>query len=200
MADDAERIISLYDRHARTWDKDRPRNLFEKPWLDRFLALVPSGGSILDIGCASGEPISRYFIDAGYALNGVDSSPAMIDLARSRFPRQRWIVADMRTLALQETFDGILAWDSFFHLRRDDQRSMFAIFRAHAGPGAALLFTSGPQDGIAMGTYQGEPLYHASLAPPEYRSLLEQNGFVVISYVAEDPTCGKHTIWLARLR
>ena len=37
---------------------------------------------------------------------------------------------------------------------------------------------------------------HASLDPAEYRSLLDRNGFRVVSHVAEDPTCGGHTIWL----
>ena len=60
MTDDAERIIDLYERHAETWDRERWRNLFERPWLDRFLALIRGGGSIVDIGCGSGEPITRY--------------------------------------------------------------------------------------------------------------------------------------------
>jgi SAM-dependent methyltransferase len=200
MADDAERVIGLYDRHAQQWDHDRGRNLFERPWLDRFLALVPEGGSLLDLGCGSAEPIARYFIAAQYQVTGVDSSPAMIGLCRSRFPRQAWVVADMRTLRLGRRFDGILAWDSYFHLRADDQDRLFQVFRRHAAPNAALMFTSGPRRGEAMGSYQGEPLYHASLDPAEYRALLEQHGFEVVSHVSEDARCGGRTIWLARLR
>jgi SAM-dependent methyltransferase len=198
MTDDADRIIDLYQRHAQTWDQQRSRNLFERPWLDRFVASVPPGGSIVDIGCGCGEPIARFLIEAGYALTGIDSSAAMIDLCRGRFPRQTWVVADMRTLSLGRRFDGILAWDSFFHLRPDDQRAMFPIFEQHAAPNAALMFTSGPSAGVAVGTCQGEPLYHASLAPEEYRALLHRHGFEVVMYVPEDPQCGRHTIWLAR--
>ena len=51
-----------------------------------------------------------------------------------------------------------------------------------------------------MGSYQGEPLYHASLDPAEYRALLEQHGFEVVSHVSEDAGCGGRTIWLAQLR
>ena len=40
----------------------------------------------------------------------------------------------MRELALGRKFSGILAWDSFFHLRHDDQRRMFPVFRQHAAP------------------------------------------------------------------
>jgi SAM-dependent methyltransferase len=200
MARDAERIVDLYDRYAAVWEQDRAKSLFEKPWLDRFLALLPAGGSILDIGCGSAEPIARYLFAAGYAVTGVDSSPAMIAICKRRFPSHGWVVADMRTLVLDRRFDGVLAWDSFFHLSCDDQRRMFPIFRAHAAPNAALMFTSGPREGEAIGDYRGEPLYHASLDEAEYRALLDEFGFEVVSYLAEDPACGGHTIWLARLR
>jgi trans-aconitate methyltransferase len=106
MIDDADRIIPLYERHARAWHGDRLKNLFERPWLDQFLALLPRAASILDIGCGSGEPIARYFIEAGYDLAGADSSPAMIEMCQSRFPNQTWFVADMRTLSLGRRFEG----------------------------------------------------------------------------------------------
>jgi hypothetical protein len=75
---------------------------------------------------------------------------------------------------------------------------MFPIFAAHAAPKAALMFTSGPAHGEAIGSFAGAPLYHASLDASEYRSLLDRNGFRVVSHVVEDPDCGGHTIWLAQ--
>jgi SAM-dependent methyltransferase len=146
MTSDADQIIGLYERHAFDWDRDRGRDLFEKPWLDRFLALVPAGGSILDIGCGSAQPIAGYLIGKGYDVTGVDTSPGLIGLCRSRFPQQNWLVADMRQLSLSWCYTGLLAWDSFFHLCPDDQRRMFPIFGRHAAPGAALMFISGPSE------------------------------------------------------
>ena len=200
MDSPAERIIGLYQRHADSFDRERGRDLFEKPWLDRFLALLQPGASILDLGCGSAEPIARYFIEKGCNVTGVDSSPALIDLCKSRFPDQNWIVNDMRTLSLSRCLDGILAWDSFFHLCPEDQRPMFDIFRAHAAPHAALMFTSGTIHGEAIGTFQGEPLYHGSLDTAEYRSLLHQNGFAVVSHVVEAPANGGRTVWLAQFK
>jgi hypothetical protein len=75
---------------------------------------------------------------------------------------------------------------------------MFAVFRDHAAPGAALMFTSGPRAGVAKGTLFGEPLHNASLDPDDYRALLAAHRFAVIGYTAEDPACGAHTVWLAR--
>jgi SAM-dependent methyltransferase len=199
-SEEATRIIDLYQRKASDWIEGRARTrLIEKPWLDRFLALLSPEGRALDLGCGSAEPMAAYLIGLGRPVTGVDSSPAMIDACRKRFPTQEWIVADMRTLALRRKFSGILAWDSFFHLCHDDQRNMFPVFCAHAAPNAALMFTSGPAHGEAIGSFAGEPLYHASLDPAEYRSLLDRNGFRVVSHVVEDPDCGGHTIWLAQL-
>src|SRR5262249_35604773 len=179
MTRDADKIVDLYERHAAVFDQDRTKSLFEKPWLDRFLALLPSGGSILDIGCGSAEPIARYLIAAGHDVTGADSSPAMIGLCPRRFPGHRWVVAGMRRLPPDRRFAGISAWNSFSHLPGDDQRRMFPIFRAPAAPGAALMFTSGPRHGEAVGSYRGEPLYHASLDEADYRALLDEFGFDV---------------------
>jgi SAM-dependent methyltransferase len=199
MTSDAERIVGLYERHARAWVADRKRARFvEQEWLDRFASLLPECSSVLDIGCGAGEPMATHLIARGHGVTGIDSSPTMISLCQGSLRGHRWLVADMRGLELGERFSGVIAWDSFFHLTPDDQRNMFPIFRIHAAPGAALLFSSGPRQGEAIGSDGGEPLYHASLAPAEYRALLDANGFSVLAYAAEDPTCGGRTVWLAR--
>lgn len=194
----AKNIIDLYQKHSAHWDAIRSELLYETSWLDRFLALLPAGGDILDIGCGSGKPIADYFLKKGCNVTGVDASAAMIALCQQRFPQQQWHVADMRTLSLHQQFDGLIVWDSFFHLTRDDQRHMFPIFGAHARKHGALMFTSGPDNGEAIGEFQGESLYHASLAAQEYQTLLADNGFKVVNMIAEDPDCTGHTVWLAQ--
>lgn len=169
---DADRIIEIYERHADAYDAQRGRALMERPWLDRFTALIPPGGRVLDLGCGMGEPIAAHLIGTGFRLTGVDTAPSLLGLCRARFPAQDWVLGDMRGLDLSRRFEGILAWDSFFHLDHADQRAMFAVFARHAAPGAALIFTSGASEGVALGCFEGEVLHHASLSPPEYRSLL----------------------------
>jgi 2-polyprenyl-3-methyl-5-hydroxy-6-metoxy-1,4-benzoquinol methylase len=201
MTSESEGIIGLYQRHATEWDKLRGRCcLLEKSWLDRFVALLPQSASILDIGCGTGEPIARYLIERGYDVTGIDSSPALIGMCKDHFPDQEWIVTDMRELSLDRRFDGILAWDSVFHLSPEDQRPMFTIFHRHARPQAALMFTCGRLHGEIISTFQGEPLYHGSLDGAEYRSLLHEHGFEVVAHVVEDPDCGHHTVWLAQMK
>lgn len=199
MSDAADDIVGLYQRHAEAWDRDRRSELIlERAWMERLTALLQPGASMLDVGCGSGQPIAKYLIERGYAVVGVDSSPALIDKCRTRFPGSEWIVGDMCQLALHRTFDAIIAWDSFFHLAHEHQRAMFPIFQRHANPGGLLLLTTGSDHGVAIGSYQGEPLYHASLSIEEYRTLLESHGFSVLAHMTDDPDCGHHGVWLAR--
>lgn len=195
----AKNILNIYHNHAEAFARLRSRELMEKSWLDKFIGLIGCSGTVLDIGCGNGRPMAEYLIQQGYQLTGVDGAAAMLERARMHFPQQRWLQADMRRLALKETFDGLIAWDSFFHLTPDDQRRMLPIFARHTHPGSVLMFTSGTHNGVAMGEFEGEPLYHASLAPEEYRQLLADNGFNVIDVVFEDPACGGHSIWLCQM-
>jgi ubiquinone/menaquinone biosynthesis C-methylase UbiE len=197
---EADRIAALYERHAAVWDRTRGRGLMEREWLDRFVARLHPGAGILDIGCGSGEPIAQYFVANGCRVTGIDSAPSMLELCRKRFPDHEWILADMRDMALDRRFDGLIAWHSFFHLMPDDQHAMFAVFARHAAPGALLMFTSGTAHGEHIGEWQGEPLYHASLDSAEYERLLDAYGFDVIAHTVEDPVCGGATIWLSRMR
>jgi len=200
MPDPSSRhVIDLYDRNAPAWEILRGTTLTEQPWLAAFLAAMPPAGKeILDIGCGSGVPIAHHLIGQGYRVTGVDGSAALIARARAAFPDHCWIVADMRTLSLDERFHGLIAWHSFFHLPPQDQMPMFDIFRRLSAPGAALMFTSGTTHGEAIGSFAGEPLYHASLDAGEYRALLARNGFTVLGHVENDPACGGATVWLVK--
>jgi len=164
-ADPASRIVGHDEKHALAWDADRQTSYWnDKVWHDRFIERLGRGAKVLDLGCGSGRPVAQHMADLGLRMTGVVSSPSMISLCRQRLPDHEWIIADMRQLALGRRFDGILAWDSFFHLSHDDQRRMFAIFADHASVDTLLMFNAGPQHGEGVGEYRGDPLYHASLS------------------------------------
>ena len=187
----------VYERQAARFDRERPKRLHEKAWLDRFLAEVTPGGLILDLGCGAGDPIAAYMASRGFRVIGLDASRAMLALARERYPDGDWRYGDMRALDLPERFDGILGWNSFFHLTRDEQRAVLPQLSAHLNPEGALMLTVGPRDGEEMGHVGGEPIYHASLAPEAYRQLLAAHGMKVVSFVLEDPECDFQTVLLA---
>ena len=128
----------VYERNAARFDTERPKRLHERPWLDRFLQLVPDNGRVLDVGCGAGEPIAAYFRQRGYQVTGIDFSRAMLDIVRQRFPDGDWRHADMRRVDLPDCFDGIVAWNSFFHLTQPEQRSTIPRLAAHLANVAQL--------------------------------------------------------------
>lgn len=194
------RTLAVYDRNAEGWDRHRPRVLIERAWLERFTGLLPAGGCVLDAGCGAGEPIAAYLLGQGFELTGIDASERMLALCRARFPDANWRQMDLRELDLDQRFDGIVSWDASFHLTQDEQRALLPRFAAHLAPGGALLMTIGHEAGEVQGTVEGEAVYHASLAPEEYRERLGELGLDIVQMTLEDQGCDFHSVLLAARR
>jgi ubiquinone/menaquinone biosynthesis C-methylase UbiE len=191
-------MVKLYDKITYWYDANRSKGLMEKEYLGLALKYLPKGGTVLDLGCGTGEPLAKFFSENGFEVTGVDVSGQMINLCIKRFPEMRWILGDMRSLDLGEEFDLVLAWDSFFHLNQDDQRKMFTVFESHLKEGGILIFTSGWQQGEVYSQMCGYNFYHASLDLEEYQSLLNHHHFRVLLNKVEDPDCGEHTVWVVQ--
>ena len=192
-----DKTKETYQSHAEAYDLQRSKTFFEAQWLARFGDALPRGGKVLDLGCGGGRPVSAWLIAEGFSFTGVDYSEAMLDIARRRWPDENWRHSDMRSLDLNETFHGIVAWDSFFHLTQQEQRDALPRLAAHLEPGCLLLVTVGPMAGESVGQVAGEPVFQASLSPAEYASLLGEHGLMPIAFVSEDPQCENHTVLMA---
>ena len=194
----ASRTQAVYERNAQRFDAERPKGLHERLWLDRFLDGLPQGGKILDLGCGAGMPIAAYFMGKGFAVTGLDASAAMIQLAKNVMPDGDWREGDMRGLDLNETFDGIIGWNSFFHLTRPEQRDVLPRLARHLETNGRLMLTVGPENGEAVGHVGDDRIYHSSLSPDEYASILLVNQLAIKDFVIEDPQCDFQTILLAQ--
>lgn len=71
----------FFDRHARQWD-DLARTLLPMPeYRERLLALLPTGGVVVEIGVGTGGLLPTLVAKAASVI-GVDHSPAMLEEAR----------------------------------------------------------------------------------------------------------------------
>lgn len=192
------KVYEVYEEIIDWFDDARTKSLMESEYLNLIVKTIPQEGSILDLGCGTGEPIAQFFIEKGFKVTGVDGSQKMIERCKTRFPSERWIVSDMREINLHQQFDAILAWHSFFHLDHDSQRNMFKIFESHIKSGGILAFTSGDEESEVWSDNGGQQLYHASLSTEEYNSLLKDSSFKLLVHKIRDPECGEATVWVAQ--
>lgn len=193
-------VQQTYEKIAHWFSENRSKTLFEKPWLDKVINRLKPQAKILDLGCGTGVPIGKYFKENNFHVTGVDSSSEMLKLARKHDSNGVFIQGDMRELSLNEKFDAIIAWHSFFHLNQEEQRKMFIIFAHHLNDNGILIFTSGEEEGEVWGENGGQMLYHSSLSQDEYKFLLKKHGFYLLEYKIMDPECGDATIWLAEYK
>lgn len=63
------------------------------------------GTSFLDIGCGTGNHI--VYLQKNFKIEGLDSSEEMIEIARKKFPRLRFYLANMVDFEIGQTYDVI---------------------------------------------------------------------------------------------
>jgi 2-polyprenyl-3-methyl-5-hydroxy-6-metoxy-1,4-benzoquinol methylase len=99
MRELADRIVEHYERHAHAWDADRCTSVWnDKPWHDRFIAALPKGASVLDLGCGSGAPVAQNMVEHGLHVTGVDSAIRSITRASARMNIETCLAAsDLRS-------------------------------------------------------------------------------------------------------
>jgi SAM-dependent methyltransferase len=105
-----------------------------------------SGGKILELACGSGRVLLPLAQD-GYAVTGVDTSAAMLAIARDRLQesglsaRATLVQQDVSALNLGQKFRlAFIALGSFGHIAtRKTQRLTLAAVRAHLSPGGTFI-------------------------------------------------------------
>jgi SAM-dependent methyltransferase len=100
---------------------------------------------VLEIGVGTGR-VALHLARAGFAVWGIDSSPAMLERARSKADeslagRLHLVQADMRDFDLGQEFDlALCPGGGFQHLlTTDDQASCLASVRRHLAPGGLFV-------------------------------------------------------------
>jgi ubiquinone/menaquinone biosynthesis C-methylase UbiE len=110
------------------------------------LDLAAGAGSVLDLGCGTGELALRIAAEHGAAVTGVDPAGAMLDLARAKpgAERVRWIEGDARSLRLGQSFDLIVMTGHAFQtlLTRKDRAACLSTIARHLAPGGRFAFDS----------------------------------------------------------
>ncbi|RYZ43884.1 MAG: class I SAM-dependent methyltransferase [Myxococcaceae bacterium] len=167
------------------------------PEVTALAASLPTGASVLDVGCGTGLPLTRVLLEHGCHVMGVDSSRELLTRFQANFPHVRVLCALIQSCELQaRTFDAAIAWGVLFHLRHEEQEQAIARIASALKPGAAFLFTSGDVHGSIEGApMNGVPFRYHSYSVDGYRDLLRAHG-LTLEATHTDP--GENVCFLSR--
>ncbi len=105
--------IEYYNQNAAEYFEQTVDIDMQENW-DEFSALLPEGGSILDLGCGSGRD-SAHFISCGFDVTAMDASEEMCELASIHIG-QDVLQLSFDEIDFKEVFDGIWACASLLHV------------------------------------------------------------------------------------
>jgi 2-polyprenyl-3-methyl-5-hydroxy-6-metoxy-1,4-benzoquinol methylase len=115
-----------------------------REWIDRLVAQVPSGATVLDLGCGCGVPVARALADAGMRVTGVDLSDVQIERARTLVPGATFVRADATQVSFPAaSFDAVVCLYMLIHLPLDEQPPLLATVASWLRPGGYFVATAG---------------------------------------------------------
>jgi 2-polyprenyl-3-methyl-5-hydroxy-6-metoxy-1,4-benzoquinol methylase len=174
-----------YNKIAQKWAISRHSSFVSKLVADFADKLNPNA-NLLDIGCGTGRPLTKYLCERKFNVTGIDVSEKMVEIAKSeKIPNAEFVTCDFFDFHSTEKFDGILAWDSFFHFPKERQEEIYIKVGSILNSNGYLLFTHGDVDDEHFDKMMGESFYYSCLPKEKVSQILIDNGFE-IEYVYKD--------------
>lgn len=128
-----------YDRWYDT-PAGRAHDRVQKSDVRRLLQVASEGQALLDVGCGTGHWAS-FFAEMGYRVTGVDTAPAMIEVAKSSAPECSFEVADACDLPFEDGSFDVVASMAMLEFVRDRPTALGEMVRCAKAGGTLLVGT-----------------------------------------------------------
>ncbi len=138
---DKQKEIVFFDAHAAEDDYNVFDEAANNKLIDAFVRLsgLAAGAKVLDLGCGSGV-FTMLLAKRGFAVIGLDISPALLDLARRKNPDITYLEGDVEALPFEAgSVDGILLSGIVHHLP-DPRLCAAEVFRVLKSKGRFVAF------------------------------------------------------------
>lgn len=189
--DPLERINSL-TRQAYNLAAQKYHDLFhnemnekeyDRKLIDSFAAKFNSDSLICNAGCGPSGHISRYLIDKGIKVIGIDISEKCVELARLNNPDMRFEYADISNMPFDEnSFDGLISYYSIINTPKIYVNKIFNEFHRVLKPHGCLLVA------VKAGTAEGyvddllgikTKIYSSLFTLDEITGYFKESGFII---------------------
>jgi len=171
------------------------------PWLAELRARLPTGASVLDLGCGNGVPVARSLAAAGYQVTGVDISDVQVERAQRLVPAGTFIRADATTIEFPaQSFDAIVCLYALIHMPLASQPGLLQRAADWLRPEGWLLAVTGHSAWTGTeDNWLGGPasMSWSQADAGTYRSWLEQTGLQVTAQQFVPEGSGGHELFWA---
>ena len=126
------------------------------PALERlFFCRLGVQSRVLDVCCGSGH-VTGELVKRGYSVTGVDSSAALIGIARRELPQVKFELQDVRHLKVKGPFDAALStFDSLNHiLSLEDLHAVFSGVHEVLRAGGLFVFDMNLEEAYSLDLHQ----------------------------------------------
>jgi SAM-dependent methyltransferase len=114
--------------------------------LQDWMRHLPPGGSVIDVGCGTGVPVSELLLKAGFVVSAIDPSPTLVAAVRDRFPDVEVACEPAEHSSFfGKQFHAAVAIGVLFLLPEDVQKLVIRKIGAALYPGGRFLFTAPAQ-------------------------------------------------------
>lgn len=176
-------IEQAYDLICDDWQKFRNSTKINKCIVD-FCDLITPNGKILDVGCGTGYPIAQYLVERNFFVTGIDVSQKMIDKAnKSQLPKAIFIKQDILDFSTDLQYDGVIAFDSIWHIAKEKQCDIYRKIASLMNYGAYFLFTHGNRNDETIGTMFNRQFYYSALAIEELKVIFSEVGLKIVDLI-----------------
>ncbi|MFX0029459.1 MAG: class I SAM-dependent methyltransferase [Candidatus Hermodarchaeota archaeon] len=149
--------------------------------LEKFSSFLSQGAHVLDAGCGAGIPTSRFLVNKGLNVTGIDLSETMLKLARINVPEAAFIKMDINDLLFEESsFDGIISVYTLFHIPKKNHFSIFKRFYEILKPRGILMINTGISESEGTSNFFGVPMFWSNYKPKETLELVKRAGFSIM--------------------
>jgi 2-polyprenyl-3-methyl-5-hydroxy-6-metoxy-1,4-benzoquinol methylase len=172
-----------YNKIAIEYNANRlTRKEVVSEFFDSLSHFFPKVGTLLDLGCGGGEPVTGYFARKGFHVTGVDISEQMIEIAHKQLPQGNFIRSDMTECQFGEaSFDLIVSTFAIIHIPQAEQRELLSnVFKWLKPSGVAYLALGAKNEKSLVQDWKGVQMYWSHFGPEEYRPMLLSIGFELL--------------------
>jgi len=180
LTEKKEIVRKGYDKIAREYQADR--GLFKNTKeLREFASHLSKNARVLDVGCGAGVPITKFLVESGFDVTGIDFSEGMLKLARKNIPKARFIKKDMTKIDFEDnSFEGLTAFYSIFHVPRKKHFSLFKSLHRILKPKGVMLICLGPDHWEGTDEYYGVEMFWSHYSSEKSLQLVRNAGFQII--------------------